>query len=166
MRKTTYTLAPMENDLSTNSDNSQSDVAVLLNDLETDRAGLAQRLKKPRWLAPALGALSAIFVATPALPDSFDRGSVATSLVLTGILLTIAYQWVTGVRLLRFRAFELLLFAGAILATLFFFSVSLGLAASGVPWWIIASAMASFAVATGLAHLGAASMQKRVRDVV
>jgi hypothetical protein len=105
-----------------------------------------------------------IYVATPALPDTINRGFVGTSLVILGVIVTTGYQRATGVKLLRFRAFELLLFAAALLATLFFFSVSLGLAASGLPWWIVASVVASFAVATGLAHLVAASMQRRVRD--
>jgi hypothetical protein len=154
----------MESNLSTHAAHPQNDVTALLGDLETDRAELAQRLRKARWFAPTLGALAAIYVATPALPDTINRGFVGTSLVILGVIVTTGYQRATGVKLLRFRAFELLLFAAALLATLFFFSVSLGLAASGLPWWIVASVVASFAVATGLAHLVAASMQRRVRD--
>jgi hypothetical protein len=162
--KVRYRLTSMESNLSTHAAHPQNDVTALLGDLETDRAELAQRLRKARWFAPTLGALAAIYVATPALPDTINRGFVGTSLVILGVIVTTGYQRATGVKLLRFRAFELLLFAAALLATLFFFSVSLGLAASGLPWWIVASVAASFAVATGLAHLVAASMQRRVRD--
>ena len=88
-----------------------------------------------------------------------------TSLIITSILLALAYQRVTGIKLLRFRVREGALFAMAIVVTLFFFSVSLGLAAGEVPWWIIASAVVGFLSVTGLTLLGAASMRERVRNV-
>ncbi|TFD52168.1 hypothetical protein E3T55_06805 [Cryobacterium frigoriphilum] len=155
----------MENNLSSGRSNQQSDAAVLLGDLESDRAGLIERLNEPKWFAPTYGALAAIFISTPALPETFNRGFVLTSIVVTGVLLVLGYQWVTGIKLLRFRVLEGVLFGIAILTTLFFFSVSLGLAASGLPLWIVASAIAGFLAATGLALLGVSSMRERVRDV-
>ena len=77
----------------------------------------------------------------------------------------LGYQRVTGIHLFRFRAVEGLLFAGAVVATLLFFSVSLGLAASEVPEWIVASALAGFSTVTGIALLAASSMRGRVLDV-
>jgi len=154
----------MENNLADRS-HERNDVTGLLNDLESDRAGLAQRLREPRWFAPALGAIAAFYISTPALPEAFDRGYVLTSLIITSILLALAYQRVTGIKLLRFRVREGALFAMAIVVTLFFFSVSLGLAAGEVPWWIIASAVVGFLSVTGLTLLGAASMRERVRNV-
>lgn len=155
----------MENNLSSGRSNQQSDATVLLSDLESDRAGLVERLKKPKLFAPAFGALAAIFIPTPVLPATFNRGFILTSIVITGVLLVLGYQWVTGIKLLRFRVLEGVLFGIAILTTLLFFSVSLGLASSGHPLWIIASAIAEFLAATGLALLGASAMRERVRDV-
>lgn len=153
----------MENDF--NDGTARQEAAALLSNLESDRSGLADRLRKPTWLAPALGLLAAIYIASPGLPETFARGGVLTPLVILSILVMLGYQRMTGVKLLRFRLFEGVMFAIAVLATLFFFSVSLGLAAGGLHWWILASAAAGFLTVTGLAQLGASSMRERVRDV-
>jgi hypothetical protein len=158
-------LASMENNLLAGAPDQQSDVETLLENLESDRVGLVERLRQPTWLDPSLGALAAIYIATPALPKTFDHGFVVTTLIIVSILLVLGYERVTGVKLLRFHAFEGGVFAAAIIATLVFFSVSLGLEASGLPWWIIASTVVGFVVVTLLARLAASSMRERVLDV-
>ncbi len=155
----------MENNLPSGRPDQRNNAAILLSSLESDRACLAKRLREPRWFAPGLGALAALFISTPALPESFNRGFVLTSLVMMSIFLVLGYQRVTGIKLLGFRLCEGALFALAIVTTLFCFSVSLGLAAGGFPWWIMASVIAGFLAATGLALLGASSMRGRVSNV-
>ena len=163
--KVSYRLASMENNLPSGRPDQRNDAALLLGSLKADRAGLTERLKKTMWFAPGFGAIAAIFISTPALPESFNRGFVLTSLVMMSIFLMLGYQRVTGIKLLGFRLREGALFAIAIVITLFFFSVSLGLAASGFPWWIMAPVIAGFVAATGLALLGASSMRGRVSNV-
>lgn len=163
--KVTHRLASMENNLHSGQPDNRNDAARLLGSLKSDRSDLVRRLREPKWFAPALGALAAIFISTPALPESFNRGFVLTSLVMMSIFLVLGYQWATGIKLLGIRLREVALFAVAIAATLFFFSVSLGLAASGLPWWIIASVIAGFLATTGLALLVASSMRGRVSNV-
>ena len=166
LEKVSYRLASMENNLASGRPDQRNDAALLLGSLESDRAGLTERLRETRWFAPGLGAIAAIFISTPALPESFNRGFVLTSLVMMSIFLMLGYQRVTGIKLLGFRLREGALFAIAIVTTLFFFSVSLGLAASGFPWWIMLPVIAGFVAATGLALLAASSMRGRVSDVV
>lgn len=155
----------MENILPSDRPDQPNDAALLLGSLKSDRAGLTERLREPKWLAPGLGALAAIYISTPALPESFNRGFVLTSLVMMSIFLVFGYQRVTGIKLHGFRIREGALFALALVTTLFLFSVSLGLAASGYPWWILASVIAGFLAVTGLALLGASSMRGRVGNV-
>jgi hypothetical protein len=155
----------MENNLPSDRPDQRNAAALLLGSLKFDRAGLTERLRETRWFAPGLGAIAAIFISTPALPESLNRGLVLTSLVMMSIFLVLGYQWVTGIKLLGFHLREGALFAIAIVATLFFFSVSLGLAASGFLWWIMAPVIAGFVAATGLALLGASSMRGRVSNV-
>ena len=155
----------MENNLPSDRPDQGNDAAVLLGSLKSDRAGLTERLKEARWFAPGLGAIAAIFISTPALLESLNRGFVLTSIVMMSVFLVLGYQRATGIRLRAFRLREGALFAIAILTTLVFFSVSLGLAASGFPWWIMAAAIAGFVAATGLVLLGASSMRVRVSNV-
>ena len=165
LKKVTYRLASMENNLPSDRPDQRNDAALLLGSLKSDRAGLTEQLEEARWFAPGLGAMAAGFISTPALPESFNRGFVLTSLVIMSIFLLLGYQWVTGIKLLRFRLREGALFATAIVTTLILFSVSLGLAASGFPWWIMVPVIAGFVAATGLALLGASSMRGRVSNV-
>ena len=165
LEKVTYRLASMENNLPSDRSDQRNAAALLLGSLKSDRAGLTERLREPRWFAPGLGVMAAGFISTPALPESFNRGFVLTSLVLMSIFLVLGFQRVTGIKLLGFRLREGALLAIAIGTTLFFFSVSLGLAASGFPWWVVAPVIAGFVAATGLALLGASSMRGRVSNV-
>ena len=162
--KVIHRLSVMENNLP-DAHNPRSNAADALRNLESDRAGLVERLRAPKWFAPALGALAAVYIASPALPEALNRGFVGTPVIVVGILLVLGYQRSTGIKLLRFRVFELVLFAGAVATTLLFFSVSLGLAAGGLHGWIAASAVVGFLAVTALAALGASSMRERVRDV-
>jgi hypothetical protein len=155
----------METNSTSGSSAEQNDPGLLFGALETDRATLADSLRQPAWFAPSLGILAAIYIATPALPEAVSRGFINISLVVAGILLLVGYRRTTGIKLLRFRPLETMIFAAAIVTTLFFFSISLGLAASGLPLWIIATATAGFLTATTLAVVGAISMRERMRDV-
>ncbi|PQZ93693.1 hypothetical protein CQ018_08525 [Arthrobacter sp. MYb227] len=155
----------MENNLPAEHPGPRNDAALLLGSLNADRADLAKRLREPKWFAPGLGAIAAIFISSPAWAESFNRGFVLTSLVTLSIFIVLGYQRVTGVKLLGFRFREGALFAVAIVATLFLYSVSLGLAASGFRWWIMAPVIVGFLAATSLARLVASSMRGRVSHV-
>ncbi|GGF04578.1 hypothetical protein [Mycetocola zhadangensis] len=137
----------------------------LLNELESDRNHLAQRLDRARWLAPAFALIAAAYIATPILPGEGGRSLVLVAAIVASVLLLGEYRRVTGVKLSRFGFVEGALFVAAIVTSLFFFSVSLGLAASGLSWWVLASALAGFVVVAGLVNRITASLRERLRDV-
>jgi hypothetical protein len=154
----------MENDFQESNERRQQ-ASDLLNELESDRTHLTRRLRSAPWLAPAFALIAAAYIATPALPGEGGRDFILIAALTIGVLLLAAFRRVTGVKLSRFGFIEWTLVVVAIVASLFLFSVSLGLAASGLTWWIAASALAGFAVVAGLVTLITASLRERLRDV-
>lgn len=155
----------MENHLPEGPPSRRNDAALLLDSLQSDRTGLAGRFREPTWFAPVLGAIAALFIASPAMPEFLGQGPMLTSLTVMGILLVVAHQRATGIKPSGFQFREGALFAAALIATLFFFSVSLGLAVSGLPWWIPAPTIVGFLTVAGLGRLGISAVSGRVNNV-
>lgn len=139
----------MENDRSRTRDTPTQTARTLLQDLAGDRAALAGRLRAPGWLYPALGALAAVYVASPAIPADGPRRTLVLIAAVTTILLSIAYQRISGVKLGRTGVLGVVIVAAGVATVLLFLSVSYGLALLS-PWWVIAPAAVAFGVVVAL----------------
>jgi hypothetical protein len=137
----------------------------LLAELETDRARLGERMRSQRWLAPAFGVLAALEVATAAFNDAEWVSLWRPTTIVVGVLLVVLYHRSTGVKISKWTPLAWFLMAGALVATLAFFSVALGLESFGLLWWIAAPAFAAFGVVTWLVVLLMRSVAGRVLRV-
>lgn len=91
---------------------------------------------------PAFGALTALYVATPAIAEDGSRGVVVGLAMASGILLLAGYQHISGVKVSGADGRgTVTLGLCAVLALL---SASFGLAAADLRWWISAPAAVSF----------------------
>lgn len=142
----------------------ESDTGNILNDLDADRAGLAERMRAPRWFAPAFGAVAALYAAMPSIPNDGGRDFIFIGAVVASVILVTAYSRTTGVKASGFGARGWFLGAAGLLGVLVCLSVSFGLAAAGLHWWIALSTLAAFAWATIIVTLITSTMQQRVRD--
>lgn len=130
--------------------------------LRSDREAVAARLVRARWFAPGMGAVAAVFVASPAIPDGVGRNSVFVTCLAASIALLSVYHARTGVKLSRVGARAALIYAGALAAELVLLSVSYGLAGGGLVWWIAASAGAAFLLITWLVAMFIAAVGEHV----
>lgn len=117
-----------------------------LRDLDSDRAVLAERLAAPWWLYPLSALIVAGYVATPAIRSDNLRNAVVGLLIAGFIVLLLAYQRLSGVRVGRTGARGGALLVGLLVATLLLLSTSYGLVASFSAWWVLAPAVACFAM--------------------
>lgn len=160
-RKATGRLSDTENDLRP-SDGAPRRAAALLDELAADRTRLAQRLAAPAWLYPAFGALTALYVAAPALEPGAASDLVTTLAVAATLLLVWAYPRLSGVRVSRTGASARLTLGLLLGATLLLLSTSLGLVALGLRWWTPLPAVASFALTVQLGR----AFDRRYREHV
>jgi hypothetical protein len=144
-------------------DSDPGNAAALLNELAADRALLAGRLAAPGWLYPAFGALTALYVASPAIgPASASRPVVGFAMAST-IILVWAYQRTSGVKVSRAGTPARLTLGILLGATLLLLSTSLGLASFGLYWWIALPAAASFVLTVTLGRLFDRQYREKVR---
>ena len=166
-RKVTYILSSMENNFSSNdsaaSDGSPRDASALLSDLAADRAALADRLVAPGWLYPALGLMTALYVASPFVEPDVVRRSIAGFAIAGIIALVLGYQRMTGVRVSRAGGPARLTLWILLVATLLLLSVSLGLASFGLNWWIALTGAASFGLTVSLGRMFDRQYREHVR---
>jgi hypothetical protein len=150
----------MENDIAAGDPNESRAAAEILKELQADQERLAERTQAPRWLAPGFGVLAALYVLMPALPgDPRSSGFVTTALVVGIAMVYLSYR-TTGVKFARLGVQARLALAGAVIGTLIFFSVALGLAALNLHWWIIAPATATFCLVLWLTRVSFSSIRK------
>lgn len=126
--------------------------------LHRDRQTLAARLGRQRWVGPGLGLVAAVFVASPAGPDDTWRRAIFVAALLASIVLVDRYRRTTGIKLSRVGARATVIYVAALGVSLVLLSVSYGLAASGLSWWITASAVTAFVVVTWLVRLFVAAV--------
>jgi hypothetical protein len=134
-----------------------------LDSLRTDRANLAERLQSPRWLAPGFGLVAAAYTAIPSFADDQGRRAAFIAALVASIALVSGYRRATGIKLTRVGVRARTLAALAVLASLVLLSVSYGLAAAGLHWWIALSAAAGFALVSRLAAMFTAAARDRLR---
>ena len=156
-----HRLSDMENNLHANG----ADADQVLRELSADRANLSERMRAPRWFAPAFGTIAALYAAMPSIPNDGGRDFVFVGAVVASIALCAAYYRATGVKASGLGARGWFLGVVGLLGILVCLSVSFGLAAAGLHWWIALSALAAFAWAAIIATLMSSGMQQRVRDV-
>lgn len=138
----------------------------LLEELRSDRQAMATRLSGPRWLASGFGVMAAAYVATAAMPSAAWRDAVFVAAVAATLLMLSAYRRTTGIKLSRIGARAVVILLCATGVTLLMLSVSYGLAASGLNWWVAASTLVTFIAVTWFAKLFIAAASKHVRHGV
>lgn len=124
-----------------------------LADLRADRQNLATKMGGPGWLAPGLGLVAAIVVAGPAAGDGQWRNIMLAGAMAAGIVLTSSFHSRTGIKPSRVGMRAAGIYAGALGLTLVLLSVSFGLAAGGMNWWIAVTALVALVLVTWLVQL-------------
>ncbi|TFC94460.1 MULTISPECIES: hypothetical protein [Cryobacterium] len=155
----------MENNLTPSGPDDARVVSGLLEELQADRARLVEKVRAPKWLAPGFGLIAASYVMTPPFPGEGAGGFVLSTALAAGILLVALSYRVTGIKFTRFGVQAWAAFAAAVVGTLALFSVSLGLAASGLVWWIAIPAVVAFVLVCWLASLIFSSLRERLHYV-
>lgn len=155
----------MENNLAPSGPDDARIVTGLLEELQADRARLVEKVRAPKWLAPGFGLIAASYVMTPAFPGEGARDFVMITAPVAGILLVALSFRVTGIKFTRFGVQAWAAFAAAVAGSLALFSVSLGLVASGLLWWIAIPTVVAFVWVFWLASLIFSSMRERLRHV-
>jgi hypothetical protein len=155
---------------STHSSGQDSSVATpphsaLLAELDADRAQLGERIRAPRWLAPAFGGIAALQVASAAIADTTLTSVFGGALTAAGIVFALLYFRSTGVRVSAMAPQGWIFLVAALGITLTLFSVALGLESFGLLWWIVVPALAAFAVVTWLVRLIVRTFAERVLRV-
>ncbi len=134
----------------------------LLEDLRVDRRAMATQLSGPRWLAPGFGVVAAAYVATAAILSDPWRDAVFVAAVAASLVMLSAYRRTTGIKLSRIGVRAVFILLCAMGVTLLLLSVSFGLAASGLTWWITASTLITFIAVTWLTKRFIAAASERV----
>lgn len=146
----TFNVMENDNSIPTPTDRpSNAQVQQTLRVLDSDRAKLAERVAAPWWLHWILGVLVAGFVASTAVSDNTVRSMVAGGLVGAAVVVTFSYQKLSGIRVRRTGSAGVALVVGLVAGTLLLLSVAYGLAASLSAWWVLAPAVACFAMILG-----------------
>ena len=146
-----------------NMESNRESASELLSALDNDREKLTARAITPWWIPVGFGVLGAAYVATPALPEGGPRNFVLVAAILLTMAMIGAYRRVTGVRasVVGVRAW---IVAGlAVASTWVLISVSYALVSFELYWWVIAPAVAGFAVLAALAVLVTSWIRERVR---
>lgn len=108
-----------------------------MHDLDADRATLAGRMAAARWLYPAFGVITALYVAAPAIEPEANRHVVAGIAIASAVLLPSAYQRISGVKVSRVGVRGTVILGVLMCATLVLLSTSFGLVAADAQWWIV-----------------------------
>ncbi|MBO3090042.1 hypothetical protein [Cellulomonas dongxiuzhuiae] len=103
--------------------------------LDADRAALARRARRPAWLAPALGAVTATWVTTSLTPRP-DGTSPSFFLFVVAMLLVLTATRSTGVRLRTVGARGWAAYLGLVVVGLLLYSTALALVSLGLDWWV------------------------------
>ena len=155
----------MENNMVPSGPDDARIVAGLLEELQADRARLVEKVRAPKWLAPGFGLIAASYVMTPTFPGEGAGGFVLITALVAGILMVGLSYRLTGIKVTRFGVQAWVAFASAVLGSLALFSVSLGLAVTGLFWWIAVPAAVAFVWVFWLASLIFSTMRERLHHV-
>ena len=135
----------------------------ILDDLNADRATLAQRVHTPWWLATGFGLIAACFVVSPATGGN-QTGVIIASVVLS-VAMVAGYRKAIGLKLGGLAPWSWLIVVGALLLVLGLFSAALALASLGLHGWIAIPAALAFAVGVVATLLFTALARRRMLRV-
>lgn len=133
-----------------------------LNELDADRATLAERVRTPWWLAVGFGLIAATYIVTPAF-DGRSAGVTISALVLS-IALIAAYQRTIGMKLGKLGGRAWLALIAGVVVLLGLYSISLGLASLELRWWIAAPTLVAFVIGVLVTVFFTTTARQRVRD--
>ena len=149
--------------METHFEGGRDEAAEMITALSADRQRLAQQVTVPWALMAAFGALGAWWVgsAASAAPGAHYEPPTSGWMALLGALVVVhLVQRETGIRFRSLGARANWMVA-AIVACLALFSVSLGLASLQLPWAVVATSLAAFAITTCLSGLALRSAVER-----
>lgn len=137
-----------------------------MNELTADRERLAENIKVPRALMAGFGGVAAWWVGMAAAtspgqayqPPAMGWLALAVSLVFVHLV-----QRDTGIRFRRMGPRALLAVAGAVVACLALYSISLALVSLGLHWGVVLTSVTAFASTTWLAGVAYSSAVARLR---
>ncbi|WP_218220321.1 hypothetical protein [Nesterenkonia sp. Act20] len=144
-----------------------SDAADALGMLSVDRERLAARVRVPRILVAALGAMAAWWVSSAAFTSPGENYEPPTSswMALVGALVILyLIRRETGVRFKAMGARAGWAVAGILVLCLSLFSISLGLVSFGLHWVVALTSLLAFAATTWLAGVAFRSAVERLRS--
>ena len=150
--------------METHFESGRDEAAEMLNTLSDDRQRLAQQVRVPWTLMAAFGALGAWWVgsAASAAPGAHYETPQSGWMALLGALVVIhLVQRETGIRFRSLGARANWMVAVIAVTCLALFSVSLGLVSLQLPWAVVATSLAAFALTTCLSGLALRSAVER-----
>lgn len=130
-----------------------ADVKQRLEHLRSDRVAMATRLSRARWLPPGIGAVAGAYVAGPLIPNETWRNALLVLTLVATIAMLSAYHRTTGIKPSKVGLRAAMIVAAALGVSLLLLSVSFGLVAGELPWWVTASSAVTFIVVTWLARM-------------
>jgi hypothetical protein len=117
--------------------------ADLLSVLDADRTALGVRARRPAWLAPALGAVTAAWITTSQTARS-DSPSPWFFLFFVAMILVLVATRSTGVRLKGIGARGWVAYLALVVTGLLLYSTALALFSLRLDWWVAVPAVLMF----------------------
>lgn len=152
--------------METHFEGGRDEAAEMLIALSADRQRLAQQVTVPWTLMAAFGALGAWWVgsAASAAPGAHYEPPLSGWMALLGVLVVVhLVQRETGIRFRTLGARANWMVAAIVMTCLMLFSVSLALVSLQLPWAVVATSLAAFAITTCLPGLALRSAVERAR---
>lgn len=152
--------------METHFEGGRDEAAEMLTALSADRQRLAQQVTVPWMLMAAFGALGAWWVgsAASAAPGAHYEPPLSGWMALLGVLVVVhLVQRETGIRFRSLGARANWMVAAIVMTCLVLFSVSLALVSLQLPWAVVATSLAAFAITTCLSGLALRSAVERAR---
>lgn len=130
-----------------------------LSTIEADRAALDQRARQPAWLAPALGAVTATWVATGDIARSGGTSPWFLLFVVAMALVLVATRS-TGVKLKSIGTRGWVAYVALVAVGLLLYSAGLALFSLDLDWWVAVPAMLMFGATVATVRVVDASARR------
>lgn len=116
-----------------------------LHTLEQDSSRLEKSTRRPGFLAPALALIAAFWVSSPWLKNLDSDGNSSTYMTsLIAVIVVLAAAGTTGLRTRPKSRISWLGPIALVIGLLACYSISHGLVASGLAWWVVVPAVVTF----------------------
>ena len=152
--------------METHFESGRDEAAGMLTALSADRHRLAQQVAVPWALMAAFGTLGAWWVgsaASTAPGAHYEPPQSGWMALLGALVVSHLVQRETGIRFRSLGARANWMVAAIVVACLALFSVSLGFVSLQLPWAVIATSLAAFAITTCLSGLALRSAVESAR---